>query len=213
MERLSKSGIELGVAGVTLPGQSTCGDQYVYETFAGGVLLAVVDGIGHGPEAAAAAEAACAILKTHAADPVIALAERCHGSLRFTRGVVMSLAAFDLRHNLLTWLGIGNVHGVLRRFGLALDGTEELLLLRAGVVGSHLPPLRASVLPVVPGDTLVLATDGVQCGFAPRIALAEAPLRAAQAILDGYNKGTDDALVLVARYQGYRTNGNREIND
>ena len=213
MERLSKSGIELGVAGVPLPGQSICGDQYVYETFASGVLLAVVDGIGHGPEAAAAAEAACVILRAHAADPVIALAERCHNSLRFTRGVVMSLAAFDLKHNLLTWLGIGNVQGFLRRCGLQIDAAEELLLLRAGVVGSQLPSLRASVLPVVPGDTLVLATDGVQSGFAPRIALAEAPLRAAQSILDGYNKGTDDALVLVARYQGDRTDGNREIDN
>ena len=208
-----KSGIELGVAGATLPGQSTCGDQYVYETFAGRVLLALIDGIGHGPEAAAAAEAACAILKTHAAEPVIALAELCHDGLRFTRGVVMSLAAFELEHNLLTWLGIGNVQGVLRRFGLPLDGTEELLMLRAGVVGSQLPPLRASVLPVAPGDTLVLATDGVQSGFAPRISSTEDPQRTARAILNGYNKGTDDALVLVARYQGHFTDGNHEINN
>ena len=213
MEELSKFGVELGVACATLPGQSTSGDRYVHERFTDGVLLALVDGIGHGPEAAAAAETACAILKTHAADPVIALAERCHGGLRFTRGVVMSLAAFDLRHNLLTWLGIGNVQGVLRRFGMPTDGTEELLLLRAGVVGSQLPPLRASVLPIVPGDMLVLATDGVESGFALRITTWEAPLRAAQEILDCYNKGTDDALVLVARYQGYLTNGNRKVNN
>jgi negative regulator of sigma-B (phosphoserine phosphatase) len=212
MEGLSKPGIELGVAGLTLPGQAKSGDQYVYESFAGGVLLALVDGIGHGPEAAAAAEAACAILKSYAADPVIALVERCHAALRSTRGVVMSTAAFDVQHNLLTWLGIGNVQGILRRFRPPVDGTEELLLLRAGVVGSQLPPLRASVLRVVPGDTLVLATDGVQSGFAPRINSAEAPPRAARAILDGFNKGTDDALVLVARYQGY-TDGNHEINN
>jgi serine phosphatase RsbU (regulator of sigma subunit) len=202
MEGLIKSGVELGVACATLPGQSESGDRYVCETFKNGVLLALVDGIGHGPEAAAAAEAACAILKTHPAEPVIALTERCHDRLRFTRGVVMSLAAFDLRHNLLTWLGIGNVQGAIRRLGLAAEGTEELLLLRAGVVGSQLPPLRVSVLPVVPGDMLVLATDGVQSGFAPGITSWEAPRRAAQAILDRYNKRTDDALVLVARYQG-----------
>ena len=202
MERLSKSGIELGMACATLAGQSESGDRYVYETFTDGVLLALVDGIGHGPEAAAAAKVACAILKKHAAEPVIALAERCHDGLRFTRGVVMSLATFDLRHNLLTWLGIGNVQGVLRRFGLPIDRTEELLLLRAGVVGSQLPPLRASVLPIVPGDTLLLATDGVRSGFCPPLTSWENPLRTAQAILDCYNRRTDDALVLVARYQG-----------
>lgn len=202
MEGLIKSGVELGVACATLPGQSESGDRYVCETFTDGVLLALVDGIGHGPEAAVAAEAACAILKTHAAEPVIALTELCHDRLRLTRGVVMSLAAFDLRHNLLTWLGIGNVQGVLRRFGPPADGTEELLLLRAGVVGSQLPPLRASVLRVAPGDILVLATDGVQSGFTPRITSLATPRRAAQAILDHYNKQTDDSLVLVARYQG-----------
>lgn len=202
MEGLIKSGIDLGVACATLPGQSESGDRYVCETFTDGILLALVDGIGHGPEAAVAAEAACSVLKAHAGEPVIALTELCHDQLRFTRGVVMSLAAFDLRHNLLTWLGIGNVQGTLRRFGAPADGTEELLLLRAGVVGSQLPPLRASVLRVVPGDLLVLATDGVKSGFASEITSREAPRRVAQAILDHYNKGTDDALVLVARYEG-----------
>ena len=202
MEGLIKSGIDLGVACATLPGQSESGDRYVCETFTDGILLGLVDGIGHGPEAAVAAEAACAVLKAHAAEPVIALTERCHEQLRFTRGVVMSLATFDLRHNLLTWLGIGNVQGALRRFRWPLDQTEELLFLRAGVVGSQLPPLQASVLPVVPGDMLVLATDGVESGFAPRIDSREAATRTAQAILDRYNKRTDDALVLVARYQG-----------
>ena len=185
-----------------MAGQSESGDRYVYETSPDDVLLALVDGIGHGPEAAAAAEAACAILRTHAGEPVIALAERCHWGLRSTRGVVMSLAAFDLRANLLTWLGIGNVQGALRRFRSPVDQTEELLFLRAGVVGSQLPPLQASVLPVVPGDMLVLASDGVASGFAPRITSREAATRTAQAILDRYNKRTDDALVLVARYQG-----------
>jgi negative regulator of sigma-B (phosphoserine phosphatase) len=140
------------------------------------------------------------ILKTHAGGPVIALAESCHGGLRFTRGAVTSLAAFDLRHNLLTWLGIVNVQGALR-FGI-LDGTEELLLLRPGVVGSQVAPLRASVLPVVRGDVLVLALDGVRSGFALPVTAREAPLQAAQAILDRHNKQTDDALLLVARYQG-----------
>ena len=202
MEELSKSGVELGVASATLAGQSESGDRYVYETFSDGVLLALVDGIGHGPEAAAAAETACTILRTHAGEPVIALAERCHWGLRSTRGVVMSLAAFDLKRNLLNWLGIGNVQGALRRFRWPTDQTEELLFLRAGVVGSQLPPLQASVLPVVPGDMLVLATDGVESGFAPRISSREAATRTAQAILDRYNKRNDDALVLVARYQG-----------
>jgi negative regulator of sigma-B (phosphoserine phosphatase) len=59
MEGLSKTGIELGLACATLPGQSESGDRYVCEILTDGVLLALVDGIGHGPETAAAAETAC----------------------------------------------------------------------------------------------------------------------------------------------------------
>lgn len=203
MEALSEAVVELGVAARTLAGQSISGDRYVFQPFSDGVLLAAIDGIGHGNEAANASELTCAILKAHAAEPVTALARRCHDHLRSTRGVVMSLAAFDVVRNLLTWLGIGNVQGVLRRSGRPL-ASEESLLVRAGVVGSQLPRLQASVLPVASGDTLILATDGVRSGFACAIPFALSPQKTAQAILDAHSKGTDDALVLVAHYHGHR---------
>jgi phosphoserine phosphatase RsbX len=212
MEGLNEPMLEIGVAGLALPGESKSGDRHVFEPFSGGVLVAVIDGIGHGEEAAKASEAACAILKENPSEPVIVLVERCHENLRSTRGVTMSLASFDAVHNLLTWLGIGNVEGIVRRFGLPIDEIEEALLLRAGVVGDQLPALRASVLPIAPGDTVVLATDGVRSGFSSRIDSTVAPQRAAQEILDGYSKGTDDALVLVARYQGCSAHGNCEHN-
>jgi negative regulator of sigma-B (phosphoserine phosphatase) len=114
----------------------------------------------------------------------------------------MSLATFDVVHNLLTWLAIGNVAGVLRRASLPSQGVEEPLLLRAGVVGIQLPPLQASILSVVPGDTLILATDGIQSGFDTESALDASPQGVAEAILKDHSKGNDDALVAVARYMG-----------
>jgi hypothetical protein len=76
------------------------------------------------------------------------------------------------------------------------------VLLQGGVVGLHLPALRGVVLPVAPGDTLLLATDGVRSGFASGLRLEEAPQQLADRILARDAKGTDDALVLVARYRG-----------
>jgi serine phosphatase RsbU (regulator of sigma subunit) len=35
------------------------------------------------------------------------------------------------------------------------------VLLRSGVVGYQLPTLRASTLPIAPGDLLIFATDGI----------------------------------------------------
>src|SRR6185437_15006045 len=76
-----------------------------------------IDGIGHGEEAANAAEAAISILKASPDEPVISLLERCHEGLRSTRGVVLSLASIDPKHGMMTWVGVGNVQGVLMRAG------------------------------------------------------------------------------------------------
>jgi hypothetical protein len=76
------------------------------------------------------------------------------------------------------------------------------LLLHAGVVGLQLPPLRDFGIPVARGDTLILATDGIRGGFAEGLTLEGTPQQLADRILARDDKGTDDALVLVARYVG-----------
>jgi hypothetical protein len=54
-----------------------------------------------------------------------------------------------------------------------------------------------------PGDTLVMATDGVRSGFAADLPLHGSPQALADEILARDGKRTDDALVLVARYLGW----------
>ena len=78
------------------------------------------------------------------------------------------------------------------------------LVTRGGIVGGELPAVQAAIVPVTPGDTLVFATDGVRQEFVADISLREPPQRLADQILARFGKGTDDALVLVARYLGHR---------
>lgn len=176
---------------------SESGDQYLVRPTADGVLVAVVDGLGHGPEAARAAKLALAVLEGADTDELGVLLTRCHDMLRDTRGVVLSLAAFAPRR--CTWLGVGNVDGILLRSGSA---KPEHLLVRGGVVGRRLPSLEVSRLTLSRGDTLFLATDGIAPEFAehPDITFASPPT--AERILLEYGKSTDDALVMVARYLG-----------
>lgn len=204
MEAVKPSIVEWGVAAQALPGEGSCGDAHVVSSFPGGVLVAALDGVGHGDEAASAARIASAILESHAAEPVTGLVERCHFGLAATRGVAMSLASFDTSLGLVTWLGVGNVQGAILRLDSVPGTAEESLLLRGGVVGAQLPPLEAAVLRVNPGDTLVLATDGIRTDFARGLARTQAPRRAAEGILARHGKATDDALVLVVRYTGAR---------
>lgn len=194
--------LEWGVAGVALPGFSESGDRHMFQRFDGGALVAVMDGLGHGPEAAAAAVQACLILEAKAGENVISLVQQCHERLKNTRGATISLASFDFRDSLMTWMGVGNVQGVFLRADKTRTDREELLLLRPGVVGSHLPSLQAAVLPVSPGDSLAFATDGVESSFDYSALRCQPPGRAAETILARHAKGKDDALILVARYRG-----------
>jgi serine phosphatase RsbU (regulator of sigma subunit) len=192
--------IEWGVASSTMHGQSQSGDQHLVQPYTNGLLVAVVDGLGHGKQAAAAADLAVATLSNHAHESVIALLKRCHGVLRETRGVVMSLASFNDQDRTLTWAGIGNVEGVLLRAEGSLHSQHEYLLLRGGVVGDQIPSLNASIIPLMEGDTLVFTTDGIQSGFAKDLSASAPPQVMADRILAKYSKGSDDALVFVARF-------------
>jgi negative regulator of sigma-B (phosphoserine phosphatase) len=194
--------IEYGVAKFVLPGQGESGDSHVLQFAQNGVLIAAIDGIGHGEEAANAAKMATSILRCASDQPIISLVEQCHEKLRLTRGVVLSLASIDPIHGMMTWLGVGNVQGVLVRTEATKGNAQEVLLLRAGVVGSQLPPLQAAVLPVAQGDTLFFATDGIRNDFAGSLSARENPQRAADRILKEYGSRNDDALVLVSRLTG-----------
>jgi phosphoserine phosphatase RsbX len=200
METIRSPMAEYGIAKFVLPGEGESGDQHLVCCNQSGILMAAIDGIGHGAEAANAARAAVAVLRNGVGEPIIPLVMTCHERLRATRGVVLSIASVDVRHGLMTWLGVGNVHGVLVRADKKL--TQETLLLRGGVVGDHLPQLQAAVLPVGQGDLLAFATDGIRADFTGTLSALENPQRAADRILKVFGNGSDDALVLALRITG-----------
>ena len=192
------------VAQKTLTGQNKSGDGYLVKRFGNCVLIAVVDGLGHGEEAAVAAKIAVDQLEANPRDNVISLFERSHEALRKTRGVVMSVALVNSLNATATWMGIGNVEGLFVRANPDIQPQKEFLLIRTGIVGGHLPALHASMMPIMPGDTIAFATDGILTGFADEVSSHDAPSEIAATIIAKHVKGSDDALVLVARYLGHQ---------
>jgi hypothetical protein len=142
------------------------------------------------------------VLTRHAGAVPNDLMLRCHEELRRTRGVVLSVAAFDTTDDSMTWLGVGNVEGMLVRHDDSVQPRRHALLLRSGVVGYRLPPLRSETLRVFPDDRLILATDGISSDFCSEQPFGRTPQELAQYILERHGKVTDDALVLVVRYLG-----------
>jgi negative regulator of sigma-B (phosphoserine phosphatase) len=193
--------LALAVAAAPFPNERESGDRHVFHHCREGILIAAVDGAGHGAEAAAAARVAAATLEAHAHESPITLLLRCHEDLKGTRGAVVTTAFVHLRDRTLTWAGIGNVEAMLIHDGNN-GAPPDRLLLRNGVLGYRLPSIRAEVLPLAPLDTLVIATDGIAPEFGDGLLLDDDPQVIADRLLADHYQGTDDALVVVARYLG-----------
>ena len=190
--------IEWAVAAAPIEGEARSGDLHVVKEFPGGTLIGVIDGLGHGPEAAAAAADAAAALEAHPHEDVLSLMRRCHEQLRGARGAAITLISIGVDRSMRS-LGVGNVEAVRIRHDGSGATSRESVIQRGGVVGFSLPPLRAGVSPLFPGDTLILATDGIRRGFADGIEQRDPVQHVADRILAHFRQTSDDALVLVAR--------------
>jgi negative regulator of sigma-B (phosphoserine phosphatase) len=187
--------LDRGVAGAPMHGESRSGDLAVFAPTERGGMACLIDGLGHGDAAADAAEAAGAMVRDHADAPAQELLDLCHEALRGTRGAVMTLAWFDLERAELAWTGVGNVDARLVRPGP--DPNHAVALVFAGTVGYQVPRVRPSVQPVMPGDTLVMVTDGIDAGFAAALRGGGNAQALAERIFGEHGKGTDDALAVV----------------
>ena len=199
---MSVSAIDWGAAARPRPGESRSGDRYLVSARTAGVLVAAVDGVGHGPEAALAADLAIRVAGEQAARPLPEILETCHQSLQRTRGAAMSLARWIAERRELEWIGVGNVEGRVAHHAVGAGVVRERLLLRAGLVGVTLPPLKVERLLLPLESRLILATDGISSDFDERIDPRDPPQRLADRILARSLKPEDDALVLVARLGG-----------
>jgi serine phosphatase RsbU (regulator of sigma subunit) len=178
------------------PGEQVNGDGWTVQWHAGRCRVAVIDGLGHGPEAAAATERARAALSRHPElGPVAALA-RCDAALAGTRGAAISVATIDPVAGRLTYAGIGNIEAQLWQ-----AGTARRPVAYRGIVGVRHRALRAFDFDLDPAWWLLLYTDGISSRLdVTEIAatLSHDPQAAADAALARWGRATDDATVVVA---------------
>jgi negative regulator of sigma-B (phosphoserine phosphatase) len=186
------------------PGENICGDRLIAVDVDGtGALIGVLDGLGHGAEAAEAAKCGVDVLRTAPAEPLDALVRRCHRALSGTRGAAMTLVHIDFRTATLSWIGIGNVAADLvakHPAGVEVRASARLV---GGIVGYRVPEaLTPQHVPIRPGDLLVMTSDGVVEDHLDGIDFAAPALTIAEGILHSHAKDSDDALVLTARHRG-----------
>lgn len=198
----NSAGLEWSAVLHPMKGEDVSGDLFIVKNYRDQVLVAVIDGLGHGKEAFKASKKALQLLHSFTNQSLISILKSCHAELKMTRGVVMNLAVFDCWENTMTWTGVGNVEGVLYRTDNGMYMGQENIIVRGGVVGYMLPFLKASIVPVSPGDTLIFTTDGVNNDYLNEVDINKSPGEIVGFIAANFASESDDSLVLAARYTG-----------
>ncbi len=141
---------------VPLPGETACGDAWSAVEGPDGRALLVADGLGHGPAAEQAADAAVSIFQQQSALPPEQLMGILHAGLRSTRGAAAAVAAIDPRRHEIRYAGIGNISATI----VAGDGTRSLVS-HNGTVGHQVRKVQEFVYPWQDGSLLILHSDGL----------------------------------------------------
>lgn len=171
------------------PGEAENGDLAFVAEYSNQYLLAVVDGLGHGPQAALAAQAARACLSSSSApwNPEELMLALDH-ALRKTRGAAATACVFEAGK--LSYAGVGNV-------AMRSRGASVGLIATPGILGRRTHRVRVFETPLGVGDRIAVFSDGISA----RIDLDDFetmdPSAACGRIVERLGRPTDDATVLL----------------
>jgi anti-sigma regulatory factor (Ser/Thr protein kinase) len=187
-----------GALCIPMPGEEVCGDGWTVIERPDGLSGMVVDGLGHGPLAAVASTTAVRLAAAHADLPLATLLDRVQDGLRPTRGAAVAL--FRLSGDIIYYAGIGNIVGAT----VQADKIVRMVSI-SGTAGLTLGRARVFQYPGPQGGLIIMHSDGIGTSWAlgkyPGLAAAHPSLVAAILFRD-FNRGRDDATILVIRVGG-----------
>jgi hypothetical protein len=179
-------------------GEIACGDAWVLLEHDGACTLLVVDGLGHGADAAAAAKVAVELTLRHAAAVTPAeLIDTLDRGMRATRGAAVAAIALDPGRASGSTCGVGNVSVAVRH-----AGSTRKLVSHNGIVGHQSRRIQEFGFAFPPGALLIAHSDGLDTRWRveehPGLDTAHPALIAAVLYRD-HRRERDDATVVVVR--------------
>lgn len=190
-------GFAVGAVCLPKPGEDLCGDAWSVAQSRQGASLIVADGLGHGLQAAEAADAAVAeFTRTPWVAPAVML-EGLHAALRSTRGAAVAVASIDFERGVARVAGLGNISGVIVN-----DGVRRNVVSMNGTAGHSARRLQEFTYPLDASSTFVLHSDGLGTQWNPaeypRLWSHDSALVAGVLYRD-FTRRRDDVTVLVGR--------------
>ena len=191
------AGLASGVICAAKAGEPISGDGWAVSQGRGKVVVFVVDGLGHGPEAATAAREAIATVERVAHQAAADIMDAVHRALRPTRGAAAAVALLQPESELCVFCGSGNIAGSIRG-----GGSTRSMVSHNGTLGHQVRKIQEFQYPFPKGSLLLMHSDGIGthwdlAGY-PGLE-ARHPAFVAAALYRDYFRGRDDATVVALR--------------
>jgi anti-sigma regulatory factor (Ser/Thr protein kinase) len=194
-----RPGREVVTRGISVPchGEDQSGDAWDHERREGRHTFLVVDGLGHGPDAARSADACVDAFRLRAGLAPAARVEALHAALRATRGAAVAVVEIDPGRRVVRFAGLGNIAGSIHG-----DGAARHLVSHHGTAGHVARTIGEYTYPWPARALLIVHSDGLaslrHLERYPGL-LARDPAVVAGVLYRDFGRRRDDATVLVVR--------------
>lgn len=178
-------------------GQVVSGDAVFAKLSDTGLLVAIIDILGHGPEAEELATKVLDFLESHCTRDLLHSMRLLHDFMTNTRGGAVGLCYCDIPKETISYVGIGNT--VIKKFGETKTNLPSL----DGTVGLYMRTPKQFSMPICKGDLVILHTDGVSSQFTREQYAAidkDRPMVVSREIIQRFGKDFDDAACAAFRY-------------
>jgi anti-sigma regulatory factor (Ser/Thr protein kinase) len=197
------SRMKIGVVCLPLVPDEPCGDGWDVARLRDRTVILVVDGLGHGPEAAKVPREAIRIFrKDPNGEPAEILRTR-HAALRSTRGGVAAAAVIDEDRGRVTYAGAGNISGRI----ITGSVTQKMVSLN-GTLGDQIRKFQEFSYPWDAEALLIMHSDGLTGHWDledyPGLA-RKPPALIAGVLYRDHTRGGDDVTVLALKPAGVKT--------
>lgn len=186
--------IEVGTVLRPHEAEHVCGDAFAVLEDSERLLVAVADGLGHGPNAAEASAAFIAFVEANADMPVGELMLAASGAISGTRGAAASLVRIEFAERKLHYCGVGNCH-----FHSVAD-IKIHPVSSPGIVGSRVRKVNPYTFDVPAEGLFALCSDGIssRVHLEPLVGLGAQEI--ATYLMADLGKKHDDVTAVVVRY-------------
>lgn len=188
---------EVGGICIPAPGEAVSGDAWSARVNGNQAYVLVSDGLGHGPDAAAASQAAVFAFQAMSYNSPSDVVARAHVALRGTRGAALGVAMLDASAGKILFSGAGNISGrVVTGIG------DRAVTSQNGTVGIQIRTPQNVEYPWPEHAIVVLYSDGLLSHWSLDdtigVIQCDTTVIAAWLVRENF-RGRDDCTVVVMR--------------